>query len=92
MQQCGRTSYIEFDVYKNLADFMVKFPDTKVFDFTDNVLSGESDFKRVLIGCEGGFSPYEKEFLKSKEVFRLNTPLVLRSESAVVAIASKILL
>ncbi len=92
MQQSGRTSLMEFDKYKNIAAFISAFPDTKVFDFTDNILSGDSDFKRVLIGCEGGFSKDEKEFLKSQEVFRLNTPMILRSESAVVAVASKILL
>ena len=92
MQQSGRTSLMEFDVYKNVAAFIAAFPDAKVFDFCDNVLSGDCDFKRVLIGCEGGFSPAEKEFLKSQEVFRLDTPMVLRSESAVMAVASKILL
>ncbi|MEN8303581.1 MAG: 16S rRNA (uracil(1498)-N(3))-methyltransferase [Campylobacterota bacterium] len=92
MQQSGRTSIMEFDIYKNIAAFISEFPDTKVFDFTDNILSGNSNFKRVLIGCEGGFSKDEKELLKSQEVFRLNTPMVLRSESAVMAVASKILL
>jgi len=92
MQQSGRTSLMKFDTYKNIAAFISKFPDTKVFDFSDNILSGESDFKRVLIGCEGGFSKGEKELLKAQEVFRLNTPMVLRSESAVMAVASKILL
>ncbi|WP_434657462.1 16S rRNA (uracil(1498)-N(3))-methyltransferase [Sulfurimonas sp. NW9] len=52
----------------------------------------ESDFTTVLIGCEGGFSAKEKEFLKNQEVFRLDTPMILRSESAVLAVASKILL
>lgn len=92
MQQSGRTSFMAFDSYKNVATFIEEFPDTKIFDFTDKILSGESDFQRVLIGCEGGFSPTEKELLKSQEVFRLNTPMVLRSESAVIAVASKILL
>ena len=92
MQQSGRTSFMSFDIYKNIAAFIQEFPDTKVFDFTDNILSGDSDFKRVLIGCEGGFSKDEKEMLKTQEVFRLNSPLVLRSESAVMAVASKILL
>ncbi len=92
MGQSGRTSIMEFDTYKNIAAFIGEFPDTKVFDFTDNILSGDSDFKRVLIGCEGGFSKDEKELLKSQEIFRLNTPMVLRSESAVIAVASKILL
>ncbi|MFK5937227.1 MAG: 16S rRNA (uracil(1498)-N(3))-methyltransferase [Sulfurimonas sp.] len=92
MQQSGRTSVMTFDIYKNIAAFITDFPDTKVFDFTKNILKGDSNFKRVLIGCEGGFSKDEKEFLQTQEVFRLDTPMVLRSESAVVAIASKILL
>lgn len=92
MQQCGRTHFMEFDTYKNVSSFIEAFPDTKVFDFSDNILNGEQRFERVLIGCEGGFSKDEKEFLKAQEVFRLDTPMILRSESAAVAVASKILL
>ncbi len=92
MQQSGRSSYIELDTYKNIKEFIKEFPDTKVFDFCDNILQESSDFETVLIGCEGGFSKDEKELLSSLEVFRLDTPMVLRSESAVVAVASKILL
>jgi len=91
-QQCGRTKVIEFMVCKNLENFIRENPQTKVFDFTEKTLGCESDFQTVLIGCEGGFSKNEKEFLKKQEVFRLDTPMVLRSESAVVAVASKILL
>ncbi|WP_297440068.1 16S rRNA (uracil(1498)-N(3))-methyltransferase [Sulfurimonas sp.] len=91
-QQCGRTQMMEFDTYKNIETFIENFPDTKVFDFTPKILACESDFTTVLIGCEGGFSPKEKEFLANQEVFRLNTPMVLRSESAALAVASKILL
>lgn len=92
MQQCGRSSYIEFDRYKSIEDFIKEFPDTKVFDFCDNILESNANFQRVLIGCEGGFSQNEREFLKAQEVFKLDTPMVLRSESAVMAVASKILL
>lgn len=92
MQQSGRTDRMEFDTYKNITAFIEEFPDTKVFDFSDTILSGESRFEQVLIGCEGGFSHSEKEFLKTQEVFRLNSPMVLRSESVTVAVASKILL
>jgi len=91
-QQCGRTHLMEFDSYKNLESFIEDYPDTKVFDFTDKVLECDSDFDTVLIGCEGGFSPSEKELLIKQDVFRLNTPMVLRSESAALAVASKILL
>jgi len=92
MQQSGRTSIMTFDTYKNIATFIDEFPDTKVFDFTQNILQDSSDFKRVLIGCEGGFSENEKNFLESQDVFRLNSKMVLRSESAVMAVTSKILL
>ncbi len=92
MQQSGRSSFIEFDRYKNIGSFLDKFPDTKVFDFCEKTLDNTRDIKRVLIGCEGGFSHEERELLKTKEVFRLDTPMVLRSQSAVVAVASKLLL
>ena len=92
MQQCGRSSYIEFNTYKSIEEFISKFPDTKVFDFTDKTLDETSDIDTVLIGCEGGFSESEKKFLKSQDVFRLDTPMVLRSESAVMVVASKIIL
>lgn len=92
MQQSGRTHFMEFDTYKNIASFVQEFPDTKVFDFSENILEGEANFKRVLLGCEGGFSQAERTFLQTQKVFRLNTPMVLRSESAAMAVASKILL
>ena len=92
MQQCGRTSMMEFDSCKNIQEFIAKYPDTKVFDFCDNSLDKADDYKSILIGCEGGFSSLEKDFLKTQEVFRLNNPMVMRSESAVMAVASKILL
>lgn len=92
MGQCGRSTYMEFDTYKSVEDFIKDFPSTKVFDFCDNILEDGTDFDTVLIGCEGGFSPSEKELLSSQDVFRLNTPMVLRSESAVMAVASKLLL
>jgi 16S rRNA (uracil1498-N3)-methyltransferase len=91
-QQCGRTELMEFAVCKTVEHFISEYPDTKVFDFTEKILECESNFETVLIGCEGGFSPREKEFLRNQEVFRLNTPMVLRSESAALAVASKILL
>jgi len=91
-QQCGRTELMEFAVCKTIESFIGEYRDTKVFDFTEKTLECESNFETVLIGCEGGFSPREKEFLKNQEVFRLNTPMVLRSESAALAVASKILL
>ena len=92
MQQCGRSNYIEFDSYKHIKEFIEKFPHAKVLDFADKILDEYENIDTVLIGCEGGFSKNEKVFLSSCDVFRLDTPMVLRSESAVMAVSSKILL
>ena len=92
MQQSGRTSFMEFDTSKCIKDFIDANPDTKVFDFCPNTLKDSNDFNTVLIGCEGGFSQNEREILKKQDSFRLDSPMVLRSESAVIAVASKIML
>ena len=92
MQQCGRSSFLHFEIHNTLQEFLELYPDVRVFDFCENVLEGENELKTVLIGCEGGFSEEERILLKEKETFRLDTPMVLRSESAAVAVASKILL
>lgn len=91
MQQCGRSTMLEMDEYKSIKEFLHEFSDVVVFDFCDNTLSSDAGFQRVLVGCEGGFSQSERELLSAQKSFRLDTPMVLRSESAVVAIASKIL-
>ncbi|MFT7861046.1 MAG: 16S rRNA (uracil(1498)-N(3))-methyltransferase [Sulfurimonas sp.] len=91
-QQCGRSSFMEFDTAKTLGEFLEKHPETKVFDFCDQILKESEAIETVLIGCEGGFSQQERKLLQSFDVFRLDTPLVLRSESAALAVASKILL
>jgi len=91
-QQCGRTHQMEFAIFQRVEDFLKAYPDTKVFDFCERVLEETAEFQHILIGCEGGFSPSEKELLSTQEVFRLDTPMILRSETAVGAVASKILL
>lgn len=92
MQQSGRSTFIEFGTFKNIKEFIKVYPETKVFDFCENILENTSKIKTVLLGCEGGFSKEERVVLSEQENFRLNTPMVLRSESAVLAVASKILL
>lgn len=92
MQQCGRSTYIEFDTYKSIKEFIAEFPDTAVFDFCQTTFEEFQNVKRVLIGCEGGFSQNERDLMSSQKCYRLSTPMILRSESAVLAISSKILL
>ncbi len=91
MQQCGSTHKIILEESKSLKSFIALNKDAKVFDFVEKTLDEIEDVRTVVIGCEGGFSPSEKVFLSTLEVFRLDTPMVLRSESAVMAVASKVL-
>jgi 16S rRNA (uracil1498-N3)-methyltransferase len=90
--QCGRTNVMEFETLKNIDEFINRYPSSAVFDFCNEVLQGDEKFETILIGSEGGFSQDEKELLAQQKVYRLDTPMVLRSETAVVAVASKMLL
>ena len=91
-QQCGRSNFMEFELCDSLEEFVVRHPELKVFDFCETTLKNYDAIETVLIGSEGGFSEAERELLQNCEQFRLDTPLVLRSESAAVAVAAKVLL
>jgi 16S rRNA (uracil1498-N3)-methyltransferase len=92
MQQCGRTNHMEFDIYDSVDEFIKLYPDTKVFDFCDKTLTNTKGFEHVLVGCEGGFSENEREKLKDFRKIGLNTDLILKSETAIVTISSKLLI
>jgi len=91
-QQCGRSESIVFNTAKNISDFILENPETVVLDFCDETLSCENEVQTVLIGCEGGFSDEERIQVEKLKRFRLDTPMILRSESATMAIASKVLI
>ncbi|WP_345976556.1 16S rRNA (uracil(1498)-N(3))-methyltransferase [Sulfurimonas sp. HSL3-7] len=92
MQQCGRSTRMRFDEVKNIEAFIAQNPQTVVFDFCDEVLGESGGIDTVLIGSEGGLSEAERALLRQQKVVRLDTPMILRSETAATAIASKILL
>lgn len=92
MQQCGRTHKMVFETATNIASFVKTNPDCAVFDFCETVYPDSDPYETVLIGAEGGFSDKEREIMQQQKVFRLDTAMILRSETAAVAIASKILL
>ena len=92
MQQCGRSEKMEFDEVADVERFIMKYPETVVFDFCDEIFGEGEEISTVLIGSEGGFSEHERSLLASQRMVRLDTPMILRSETAVTAIAAKILL
>ncbi len=91
MQQCGRSEMMQFDTCHSLTEFIHTHPSTAMLDFCDTVLTANDKIETVLIGTEGGFCEEERTALENLRKFRLNTPLVLRSESAAVAISSILL-
>jgi len=87
-QQCGRLSLIEIDFCDSLDKFLEKYPNAKVCDFGGKLI--DSYFEVGVVGCEGGFSDRERKLFK--DTISFDTSLILRSESAVVSLASKVLL
>ncbi len=92
MQQCGRSEWMVLETTDSLEAFIAANPQTVVLDFTEETLDDVRGIETVLIGCEGGFSTAERTLLASCKTVRFDTPLILRSESAAVAAAAKILL
>ncbi len=91
MMQCGRTTYIELHESPNVTTFLNTHPDTVVLDFGGCVLDKKEQCSTVLIGCEGGFDEGEKKLFYTHRLRHFSNPMVLRSETAVVAIASILL-
>ncbi len=89
-EQCGRSDLMSFEVLNSIQEYLKLYPNSYVLDFGGKNIEEAGDVKQVLVGCEGGFSQKERELFKNTIAFQ--TPLILRSESAVVSIASKILL
>ena len=92
-QQCGRSSIIKIESSNSMDEFIDKYPDTFMFNFSSNhVQTYANSIKTILIGCEGGYSSDEISKIKSDKIVGINSNLILRSETAIVSVASKILL
>lgn len=90
-QQCGRSDLMKLDIYKSLDEFLEEFPNSYALNFSQNRIEDFDEVQRVVIGTEGGFSKREIE-LFGNNIFGLNSNLILKSETAVSSIASKIIL
>jgi len=91
-QQCGRSSMMQIEFANSIAEFLQKEPQSYLLNFSQNHIDSASDIDTIIIGCEGGLSKDERALFESKKIVGLNTPLILRSESAVCAVGAKILL
>ena len=91
-QQSGRSSIIELDSCDSLDSFIEQYPDSYMFNFSSNMVTDQKDdIKTIIVGCEGGFSSNEVEKFNSNKIVGIDSNLILRSETAVVTVASKII-
>ena len=88
-EQCGRTSLMEFEIYKNLDELMSVYKNVSAINFGGKSLNEKKDDELLIIGPEGGFS--EDETAKFKNSYCLNTKNILRSQTAVISVAAKFL-
>jgi 16S rRNA (uracil1498-N3)-methyltransferase len=91
-QQCGRSNLLKLEINSSLEDFLSEYPKTVMLNFSKQFLNENSEVNTFLIGSEGGFTEDEMALFEAKNIMGLETPLILKSESAVCAVASKILL
>lgn len=91
-QQSGRSEMMKLEMADTMQDFLEKNPESKMLNFSENNLATNSTFDTIVIGCEGGFHEDEVALFKNENIVGFDTPLVLKSESAAGAVASKVLL
>ena len=91
-QQCGRSEMMEFEELNSVQNFLEIYPKSAIIDFGGKSLKGSLPLETVIIGCEGGFSENERKFFTNRPIYKVETPMVLRSESAAVAVSAMILL
>lgn len=91
--QCGRSSIIKLETCESLEKFLNENKDCFILDFSStNINEKKDEIKTIVLGCEGGFSKEEREKFNSSKVVGLDSNLILRSESAAFAIASKLII
>ena len=91
-QQSGRSELMQLEMADDLETFLEKYPHSKMLNFSENNFISNEGIDTIVIGCEGGFHDEEVALFKKSDIVGFDTPLVLKSESAACAVASKILL
>jgi 16S rRNA (uracil1498-N3)-methyltransferase len=90
-QQSGRSVMMQLDMAESLEAFIAENPQSYLLNFSEHTLSSGTSIDTIVVGCEGGMTEDEVALFTPARVIGLDTPLVLKSESAVCAVAAKIL-
>lgn len=91
-QQSGRSVMMQLEMAESLEAFLSENPQSYLLNFSEKTLSSGMPVDTIVIGCEGGVTEDEVALFAPEKVVGFDTPLVLKSESAACALASKILL
>ena len=91
--QSGRSDMITIEYSKSLDDFLKSYPDSYMFNFSkQSIDEKKNDIKTIVLGCEGGFSKKELSQFSEDKIVGIDSDIILRSETAITVIASKIII
>ncbi|APW64705.1 16S rRNA (uracil(1498)-N(3))-methyltransferase [Poseidonibacter parvus] len=91
--QCGRSDIIKLDFCNSLEEVMKENENVYFLDFSDiSIDDKKEDIKTLVIGCEGGFSKDERLTFNKEKIVGFKSNIILRSETAILSAASKILI
>jgi len=91
--QCGRSSIIKLEVVNSLEEFLEENEDVYFLDFSQTSIDEKKiDIKTLVIGCEGGFSKDERFTFNKDNIVGFKSNIILRSETAILSAAAKILI
>jgi len=91
-QQSGRSDMMSLEMGRDMQTFVQQYPQSKMLNFSANNFVSDTVFDTIVVGCEGGFSEDEVALFSQQNIVGFETPLVLKSESAVCSVAAKVLL
>ncbi len=89
-QQCGRNSLMEISIFHSVDELLSYKKDIALIDFGGENLDNYKMDYMLFVGPEGGFSQSEREKITMK--FALNSPYILRSNTAIISVASRFLI
>lgn len=96
-EQCGRNDLMKISIFNSYKEFEEKNDNIFLLDFNGTDINNlEKEYldkiETILIGPEGGISSEERRRFFNEQIISFDTGLVLKSESAAIAIASKLIL
>lgn len=89
-QQCGRNSILEIEILNSSDELLKKFQDKiSLIDFGGKSLEIFGNDEIAFVGPEGGFSERERKLFKNS--YAINSPYILRSNTAILSVCAKLL-